>query len=88
MAKKPRNYAKETAYENTPAQVKRRMARNRARALMERKGKVHKGDGKEVDHKSFTKKSTSPLSNKPSNLRVVSQKTNREKQPKRKGFSK
>jgi len=41
-------------------------------------GKVHKGDGKEVDHINFN-----PRDNSPSNVRVVSKKTNREKQPKR-----
>jgi hypothetical protein len=45
---------------------------------MEKNGRVHKGDGKEVDHKNFN-----PEDNSPSNLRVVSEKTNREKQPKR-----
>jgi hypothetical protein len=45
---------------------------------MERNGRVHKGDGKEVDHKNFD-----PTDNRPSNLRVVSEETNREKQPKR-----
>jgi len=45
-----RNYAKETAYENSPEQVRRRVARNRARRKAMREGKVHKGDGKELDH--------------------------------------
>jgi len=45
-----RNYAKETAYENRPEQVRRRVARNRARRKAMREGKVHKGDGKELDH--------------------------------------
>ena len=44
----------------------------------ERAGRVSKGDGKEIDHKDFN-----PENNSPSNLRVVSKKTNREKQPKR-----
>ena len=82
MAKK-RNYKKETAYENTPEQVKNREARNRARALMMRKGKVRKGDGKEVDHKRMLAEGGSRTN--PNNLRVVSRHTNRVKQPKHKG---
>lgn len=83
-----RNYAKENKWENTPAQVKRREARNKARALMMKKGLVKKGDGKEVDHKSFTKKPNQKLSNKPSNLHVISQHANRIKQPPHKGKGK
>jgi hypothetical protein len=45
---------------------------------MEKNGRVHKGDGKEVDHKDYN-----PKNNSPENLRVVDQTTNREKQPKR-----
>lgn len=79
MARK-RDYAKETAYENRPEQVKRRMARNRARAKAEREGKVHKGDGKEVDHQGFHR--TGSLDRVP--VKVVSQKVNRSRQPPRK----
>ena len=39
------------AYDQKPAVKKARAARNKARAMMEREGKVHKGDGKDVDHK-------------------------------------
>jgi len=39
------------AYENSPEQVKKRMARNRARAKLLKEGKVHKGDGMDVSHK-------------------------------------
>lgn len=78
------NPAKEAAWEHTPAQRKRRAQRDQARQLEMKKGKVHKGDGKEVDHKAFTKNLNSPLDNKESNLRVVSRHTNRIKQPKRK----
>lgn len=46
----PRNYKKEAQYEDTPQQVKNRMARNRARAKLMREGKVRKGDGKDVAH--------------------------------------
>lgn len=52
----PRNYKKEAKYEDTPQQVKNRMARNRARAKLMREGKVHKGDGMDVAHvKAFDK---------------------------------
>lgn len=81
---KARNYKKENAWEDRPAQVKRREARNKARALFTKKGIVHKGDGKEVDHKSFTKSLSSPLNNSPSNLHAISRHANRIKQPKRK----
>ena len=80
-----RNYAKEGKWESSPAQIRRRSARNKARRLMMKKGLVHKGDGKEVDHKHFTKSLSAPLNNSSSNLRVVSRSTNRKKQPKRKG---
>lgn len=83
MAKK-RDYAKETAWENTPSQVKRREARNAARRAYEKKGIVHKGDGREVDHKAFTKDLSAPLNNDPKNLHAISRHANRIKQPKRK----
>lgn len=75
-----RNYAKETAWENTPAQVKRRVARNRARRKAIKAGKVHKGDGKELDHVGFHR--TGSLDKVPT--RVVSRHANRIRQPKRK----
>lgn len=77
---KPRNYAKETAYENRPEQVKRREARNKARRAAEKAGKVHKGDGKEVDHLGSHR--TGSLDNVPT--KVVSKHVNRIRQPKRK----
>lgn len=79
MARKDRNYAKETAYENTPAQVKRRVARNRARRKAIREGRVRKGDGKELDHIGFHR--TGSLDNVPT--RVVSRSANRRRQPPR-----
>jgi hypothetical protein len=75
------NYPKETAYENSPEQVKRRMARNRARAAAIRSGKAKKGDGKEVDHIGANRKG--PLDN--SKVRVITKVLNRKKQPKRDG---
>jgi hypothetical protein len=76
MARKPTAYDKKynAAYEAQPEQVKNREARNLARAHALKAGLVHKGDGKDVDHKK-------PLINggttTKSNLRVVDEKTNR-----------
>lgn len=81
MVRANRNYAKETAYENSPAQVQRREARNKARRKAMRKGKVHKGDGLELDHVGYHR--TGSLDNVP--VRVVSRHANRIRQPKRKG---
>jgi len=68
-----RDYAKEyREYQGTPEQIKRRAGRNKARRLMIKKGKVRKGDGKDVDHKN---KNT--LDNRPSNLRIMSKSKNR-----------
>lgn len=76
-----RNLAKEyREHGSTPEQKKRRAARNAARNAAIKAGKVKKGDGREIDHKDFN-----PLNNSPSNLRIVDKKTNRTKQPKRKG---
>lgn len=62
-------------YHSSPRMKKERAARNKARAEMEKKGRVHKGDGKEIDHKDGN-----PNNSSPSNLRVVSRHTNRVKQ--------
>lgn len=37
-------------HQETPVEVKKREARNRARYQAEKRGLVHKGDGKDVDH--------------------------------------
>ena len=74
-----RNYKKETAYENRPEQVKRRVQRNQARAKAMKKGLVKKGDGKEVDHLGSNRKGS--LANR--KTRVVSKHANRIRQPKR-----
>lgn len=79
-----RNYAKETAYENRPEQVKRRVARNRARAKAEKAGLVHKGDGKEVDHVGSHR--TGSLDRVPT--KVVSARANERRQPKTKARGK
>ena len=59
-------------YNSSPEQKKRRAERNKARRMMERKGKVRKGDGKDVDHKNHR---TSDMSAK--NLSVMSRSRNR-----------
>ena len=47
-----RNYRSEyDRYQGRPAQIKNRSNRNKARREMEKSGVVHKGDGKDVDHK-------------------------------------
>lgn len=74
-----RNYAKETAYENRPDQVQRREARNAARRRAMKRGKVHKGDGKELDHVGFHR--TGSLDHVPT--KVVSRHANRVRQPPR-----
>ncbi len=68
-----RNYRKEyDAYQGTAKQKKRRASRNKARRIMEREGKVHKGDGKDVIHKSGN-----PMNSERSNLGVQSKSKNR-----------
>lgn len=81
MVKRKRDYKKEAAYENRPEQVRRRMARNRARAKAMRAGKVRKGDGKELDHQGYHR--TGSLDNVPT--RVVPRGVNRRRQPDRSG---
>lgn len=73
MAKKRRNYKSEYAnYQGKPEQIKRRAKRNAARRKMMKAGKVHKGDGMDVDHKN-----SNPNNNSKKNLRVQSKKANR-----------
>ena len=72
MSEKARDYTYQKAYNARPEQVKRREERNAARRLMMRKGLVHKGDGKDIDHKDFN-----TADNKLSNLRVLSASKNR-----------
>lgn len=70
-----RNLKQEYAeYQGTPTQIKRRAERNAARRLLEKEGKVHKGDGMDVDHKDPLVKGGS---NAPSNLRVRTASANR-----------
>ena len=75
MTNGKRDYKKEVAkYTSRPEVVKKRVEQNKARRLMEKAGKVHKGDGKDVDHKTpLSKGGTSSRSN----LRVTSRHSNR-----------
>lgn len=74
MAAKPAYSKKDERYQDSPKQVKIREARNRARAEMEREGKVHKGDGMDVDHIHPLSKGGSTLEK---NLRVITEHQNR-----------
>ena len=72
--KADRKYTQATAYEDTPEQVKNRVARNRARAQLMKEGRVSKGDGKDVDHiKPLSKGGSSSKGN----LKVKSASSNR-----------
>lgn len=72
---KPRDYAHEYAsYHAKPEQKKNRAQRNAARADMAAAGKVHKGDGKDVDHKDPIRAGGT---NAKGNLAVASQAKNR-----------
>lgn len=70
-------------YNSSPEQKKRRAERNAARRLMEKKGAVRKGDGKDVDHRNHD---TSDKSAK--NLRVMSKSANRAKNQNSPSFKK
>ena len=68
-----RDYKSEYAnYQGKPAQKKARAKRNAARAKLEKEGRVHKGDGKDVDHKRGV-----GAGNGDGNLRVQSKHDNR-----------
>jgi hypothetical protein len=72
---KPRPYKRENElYKSKPEQIKKRVARNKARRMLEAEGKVHKGDGKDVDHKQPLSKGGSTARG---NLRVKSAAANR-----------
>lgn len=76
------NYARENKWEDSPQQVKRREARNKARRKAEKDGKVHKGDHKELDHVGYHP--TGSLFNV--STKVVSRHANRVRQPPHKGY--
>lgn len=61
-------------YNARPEQRKKRAMRNKARRELEKEGLVHKGDGKDVDHRKMLRDGGS---NARSNLRVVSEEKNR-----------
>ena len=70
-----RKYKEEyAAYQGSEEQKKKRAKRNKARAQMEKAGKVSKGDGKDVGHKKALGKGGS---NKTSNWQVESKSGNR-----------
>lgn len=80
-----RNYALEYAnYQGKPEQIHNRALRNKARSEETKLGKVHKGDGMDVDHKQpLVKGGGGNLSN----LRVVTTHDNRSfKRTKRAGL--
>ena len=67
--------------DNDDKNAKNRAKRNTARRRAERDGLVSKGDGKHIDHKRNLSEGGS---NNTSNTRVVSAKTNLDKEAKRK----
>ena len=68
-----RNYASEyRKYQKQQKQKKDRASRNAARRIMIKKGKVTKGDKKDVSHKNGN-----PRDNRPKNLTVQRQSKNR-----------
>lgn len=68
-----RDYKKEySEYHGTEEQIKRRAARVKARRYMEKNGRAHKGDGKDVDHRDGN-----PLNNGHGNLQMRSRSANR-----------
>lgn len=70
----PARQRAQAKYNSKPEQIKNRTARNAARRAMMAAGKVHKGDGKDVDHRKPLAKGGN---NSPSNLRVRSKSSNR-----------
>ena len=70
----PKKAAYDKAYGARPEQKEARAQRNAARREAEREGKVHKGDGKDVDHKTPIRKGGT---NADSNIRVVDKEDNR-----------
>lgn len=73
--KADRDYKHEyETYQSKPDQIKKRTARNKARAEMAKKGLVSKGDGKDVDHINPLSKGGTTTAG---NLRVKSAHANR-----------
>ena len=72
---KKRNYKEEyKEFHGKPDEIKKRSKRVLARRLLANMGKVHRGDGKDVDHKDGN-----AMNNSPSNLRAISASKNRSK---------
>jgi hypothetical protein len=70
MPRVPKSYdQRDIEYENQPEQVRRRVARNRARHEAMKAGLVRKGDGKEVHHLNASLKGKT---------KIVSRHTNRQ----------
>lgn len=68
-----RDYKKEYRdYHGKPEQVADRSSRNKARRKLKKEGRVHDGDGKDVDHKDGN-----PKNNSRGNLRVRDRNHNR-----------
>ena len=70
-------------YNSTAKAKKDRAARNKARAQAERDGRVSKGDGKDIDHKTPLRRGGS---NAKGNTRVQSASKNRANNGSRKGM--
>lgn len=74
MPRKIRDYKDEAKYHAQPEQKKNRAARNKARRQAIASGQVHKGDGKDIDHKTPLSKGGS---NSKSNRQVLTASSNR-----------
>lgn len=76
------NYAKENKWEDSPAQVKRREARNRVERQYEKKhGGKHMPSGMELDHQGFHQKGSLDHVK----VKLVTRHANRVRQPPHKG---
>lgn len=70
-----RNYKQEKKTSDARGEMVKRAERDAARYAEEKKGMVHKGDGKDVDHIHMLSKGGAPLA--ASNLRVETAHKNR-----------
>lgn len=68
----PARQRAQAKYNSKPLQRKKRASRNKARRMMMKAGKVHKGDGKDVAHKNGN-----ALVDRMDNFAVQSKKKNR-----------
>lgn len=67
-------------YQSKPEQIRRRARHNKIRAMAEKEGRVHKGDGKEIAHKVAVSKGGSDSKE---NTEVVPRTKNRKQGTKR-----